>query len=666
MKKTVFSMFTAGFLAVSANAACDQIASASDLITFASKVNGGDASACAELTADIYFNGDSKTAVMSCLKDDKSGLKDGCNLNGWGGIGSESVAFEGSIDGKNHTIYGLYVNGDNYPALVRRAVKSASIKNLAIEDSYFKVTSWDGGAFIGDVVGDKSINDVKIDNCSFKGVIYSASGSTKVGGLVGGVSRYDAGNRSYYYPSLTITNCYNAGEVLGSGKNVGALVGYVDNSVSLTIENSYNIGTAIAVVGASDASAGTITFNNVSCVGTNCGVLYKEGSTTNKVTTKGSGVNVASSEADVLDKVVDGMSTDADALNAFFEKNGSGIAFEEITLSSGNKGIMALLKPTKTGSSAEFSEDVDLVIPADVTVDVDSISLDRQYKAGVMSTVMFPFNIEAKYVTNARFYEFSGVAQVDKDGNPLDVWEVGIRPLCEGAEYNPSTDCVAEDMLYANHPYLVKIIGEQASLQFASSEKRGKTKLTIVKTVGSNLNVVDGLWKLQGVYAAKKWLEGDSELGNVFGYTYKAGEETFVNGRFIKVGKNSSIKSMRAYLYYDRPASSPKPALMRSTAVMSTVDVSELPSNMKVCIRDYVVPEKKVESIPEGIDVPGSESGDSSEEQNPQEGTLGLTNAVIPSSIIKSDSWFDATGRKINKPKSQGAFIKNGQSVIVK
>ncbi len=625
LKKLMILPIAAGMLAVNAGAAdCDQIGSKADLDAFAAKVNGGQVSACAELTADIHYN---ETQVVN---DALTGLANGTPANVWTPIGTNNNPFKGTFDGKGHTIYGLYtIMSDGWePALVKKSAGGMVIKNLKIEDSYFLSTGGDGGAFIGD----HTAGTATVDNCSFKGIVEVKNPSVHNGGLVGSVATN---------ATVIIKNSSNLGKVVGSTdvKIAGGSVGYVNSGATLTMTNSYDL-TGRPIVGMKDTKAKSVTATNVSCVGTNCQQITLDDSKKNKSDI--SGVTSKESPAAVLDAVVDGIlkSGNVDDLNTFFESNGSGVSFEQVTLASGNTGIMAWLKPTKTGESAELSENDSIVIPADVTVDVDKISLDREYKAGILSTVMFPFTIEAKSVKNANFFVFDGVDQ------SADEWNVNIRPVCndpDGDGVYEVSACGNNDSIYANRPYFVKILGDaSAPLSFADASERGNKKLTIRKTVDADTRVTADSWSLVGVYGFTHW---ETSPGNVFGYSSK-NPELYPEGRFVKAGDNVSVKAMRAYLYYDRPAVSPKPALMKAAA-------EEIPSELKVCIRGYVEPEIIVETIDPAV-------GDSEENS-----TLSIAKPMTAPETVKANRWYDLNGRRLNKkPANHGSFYN--KSIIVK
>ena len=117
------------------------IEDAEDLKAFRYKVNSGETTACAELTADIVLN-------ENVLKEDGS-LNSG-NFEEWTPIGTESNRYTGTFDGKGYTISGIYINTNkDYQGLFGYIVEGGTVKDLGIEDSWIS-----GGYYVGGIVGD--------------------------------------------------------------------------------------------------------------------------------------------------------------------------------------------------------------------------------------------------------------------------------------------------------------------------------------------------------------------------------------------------------------------------------------------------------------------------------------------------------------------------------
>lgn len=194
-----------------------QIANAGNLYWFANYVNGGHTEACAKLTDDIKVNGGSLTDKIN----ENGSVKEGATVYKWLLIGYENDSgyeeFKGTFDGDNHTISGLYFcDGEKSRVGLIGYATGATIKNVRVEDSYFK-----GLSNVGGVCG--SNWDGEIENCSNIGTV---SGSINVGGVCG----VNNGNG-------TIENCHNTGTVSGESQ-----VGGVCGSNTATILNCNNTG----------------------------------------------------------------------------------------------------------------------------------------------------------------------------------------------------------------------------------------------------------------------------------------------------------------------------------------------------------------------------------------------------------------------------------------
>ncbi|MGN0449659.1 MAG: GLUG motif-containing protein [Ruminococcus sp.] len=202
-----------------------QIGTAEELYGFAQLVNSGNPSASAVVTADITVN----TGVLKAdgnLADDTSGFTSWTPIGYWNSS-TDYVYYSGKFDGQGHTISGLYFNNTStrYVGLFGCLAENGEIKNVGVIDSYFR-----GQEHIGGVCG---VNDGgTITSC------YSAGKVSGTGNYVGGV----CGSNQH---SSTITGCYNTGTVSGSS-DVGGVCGHISYS---EIIGCYNTGT---VSGSSD------------------------------------------------------------------------------------------------------------------------------------------------------------------------------------------------------------------------------------------------------------------------------------------------------------------------------------------------------------------------------------------------------------------------------
>ncbi len=183
-----------------------EIANAGQLYWFAGLVNGTltdvqkNKRANAVLTADIVVN-------KNVLNDDYSLNGDGSNFRVWTPIGNNwGARFAGIIDGKGHTISGLYINDESIEDVGLVGYLEGSVRNIGVEDTYF-FADRDVGAICG-WSGDRA----KIENCYAK----ASLGDTWncVGGFVGSSVMSDG-------RIVTIKNSYFSGTI-SEGKSFEA------------------------------------------------------------------------------------------------------------------------------------------------------------------------------------------------------------------------------------------------------------------------------------------------------------------------------------------------------------------------------------------------------------------------------------------------------------
>lgn len=196
-----------------------QIANYGNLLWFANEVNRGYTTINAELTCDITANDN--------LIDANGNVAEAPEYI-WTPIGNATNIYSGKFDGNGHTISGLYVKSstDTYVGLFGR-VKNAEISNVGIVDSYF-----DAADYVGGICGYGDY--VTITNCYNTGEVRSSGSECYVGGICG----YGYG---FTDSPVTITNCYNTGAVSGSGGYVGGVCGFT-NSYSVISNCYYLVG----------------------------------------------------------------------------------------------------------------------------------------------------------------------------------------------------------------------------------------------------------------------------------------------------------------------------------------------------------------------------------------------------------------------------------------
>lgn len=218
-----------------------QISNADELYWFASHVDSGYYSANAVLTQDIVVNENLAFDAKEVSVDSKGNLLDRDeNIIGdsiyrkWKPIcsqyyrdameySSEKVFYQGTFDGKNHTISGLYVTAyDDYFLSYGffSAIYQATIRNVGIINSVFV-----GQKHMSALCGVN--NSGTIVNCFSSSVVRSSFKES----YAGGVCEYNLHG--------TIDSCYHAGFVRG-GENANG--GVCAKNVGGIVKNCYNIG----------------------------------------------------------------------------------------------------------------------------------------------------------------------------------------------------------------------------------------------------------------------------------------------------------------------------------------------------------------------------------------------------------------------------------------
>lgn len=178
-----------------------------DLVTFSNIVNGQAGETRKKYTKEIVTL--AKDLDLSTTRFSPIGM-------------SGIKVFEGTFDGKGHTISNINIDSTNNYVGLFGYVKNATIKNIGIESGNIISTKNNVGGIVGYATGNTTIQ-----NCYNKA---SISGVSKVGGILGSSD-----------DTVTIENCYNAGDVTGESK-VAGIVGELHKG---KLDKCYNIGTVI-------------------------------------------------------------------------------------------------------------------------------------------------------------------------------------------------------------------------------------------------------------------------------------------------------------------------------------------------------------------------------------------------------------------------------------
>ncbi|MBR5134081.1 MAG: dockerin type I repeat-containing protein [Clostridia bacterium] len=223
------------------------IVNGAQLALLAQQVNGGERyrDRYFVLGADIVLNDVSDVADWDTNAPD----------NRWTPIGlTPDNAFEGSFDGKGHTVYGVYIDMQAKFIGTFGYTLHATMNNMRIEQSYVRGRGY--AIKVGGMLGCGEFS--AIDNCHFSGVVDANGDKTIVGD-----TKYDyqspsgsylaAGHVSHvggvagYAVSSTVTACSAKGDVFGATDNdasqmlscimAGGVVGMVSSGTIVDCEN---------------------------------------------------------------------------------------------------------------------------------------------------------------------------------------------------------------------------------------------------------------------------------------------------------------------------------------------------------------------------------------------------------------------------------------------
>lgn len=160
-----------------------------------------------KLGADIFLN--------EHVLNENGELNSG-NYKEWKPIGDvNSIAFRGTFDGNNHTIWGLYIKDEKERSTVyglfgyvgskgyHIEAPECFVQNVNIKDSYIDCSG--GRHWIGGICA-RLGNESLLSNCSFDGLII-AKNSYNIGGICG-------------YSDGIVENCYNKGLLKISWDNI--------------------------------------------------------------------------------------------------------------------------------------------------------------------------------------------------------------------------------------------------------------------------------------------------------------------------------------------------------------------------------------------------------------------------------------------------------------
>lgn len=162
-----------------------------------------------------------------------------------------------------------------------------------------------------------------------------------------------------------------------------------------------------------------------------------------------------------------------------------------------------------------------------------TVIYDRKFTADVASTIVLPFDFDAKAL----------------DGALHTISSIDVQ---NGKWVATASDAITQGK--ANTPYLFKPNSNIVSTTFKD--------VTIVSTEEKAITIGESNWQMKGVYQLKKW-EADSPTD--YGFAGAAQQTTegdaISAGDFVRVGAGAKIRATRCYLTYDNGISKASPIL---------------------------------------------------------------------------------------------------------
>jgi len=178
-----------------------RIGTGAELAWFAEKVNGGSASACAVLTADIDLN-----------------------RQEWTSIGTKNKPYMGTFDGQNHIIHGIWSTDESNTiqglfGYIGRNYSNRSgygtVKNVKAAGRIRAVQSVGSGLIAGSNAGE-------IYNCEVSAFLGSWKGISAIGGIAGSLTGGSVENCRTYGLYLATDDSQYSGKIVNS---IGGIVG---------------------------------------------------------------------------------------------------------------------------------------------------------------------------------------------------------------------------------------------------------------------------------------------------------------------------------------------------------------------------------------------------------------------------------------------------------
>ena len=307
----------------------------------------------------------------------------------------------------------------------------------------------------------------------------------------------------------------------------------------------------------------------------------------------------------------------------------AGTSFAAVEDIIGQYGAITIKKVDRTGNNGstvkwtvayiDDSSDETPVIPEDIQV--DSVYYSREFKNGVPSTLMLPFDAPTGMIGQGLgVFEFIDIVKDDPNGT----YRINVR-----SHYSKVVE--------ANTPYVVISEGKDYCISF-HMEYQQPDKITFNTTTNTrNHSFSSGgyNWNILGTYER---IEFKNPKG-IYGFAAKEKNKTKI-GDFTKAACSEKscayIRPFRAYLKCTLPKASQVRGLAKSADDVASLD--DLPKNIEV----HVI------------------------EDNGGRTYLGTLNTYT-GEITVEDRWFDMKGRRLQqKPTAKGTYFNNKKKVVIK
>ena len=136
--------------------------------------------------------------------------------------------FKGNFNGNSHTIYGLFIEANDYYNGLFGVVDGGTIRNLTIADSYMCASYPFGSNYYGFIAGQTSYSTLlncHVKNSCVRNIDNASQNKLAIGGLVGRSLKYDvfrkcSFNGNFVLHSFHIKSLVTAGGILGVGNKV--------------------------------------------------------------------------------------------------------------------------------------------------------------------------------------------------------------------------------------------------------------------------------------------------------------------------------------------------------------------------------------------------------------------------------------------------------------